>query len=481
MSTRILFLGSKINQILCAVTICLPVFSYGNSLGWMSPMALLLQSEDSPRGEPLPDIEISWMASVPYLASVPLYYLLAFTSDRYGRKSTLLVSAIVGSGIWILKLCSTSFWAFIIARCLIGVVMAVSFVTCPVYIKEISENNIRGVLGCFPAVFYTGGSLFNYIIGDMLSYRTILLVCVSISLVGFLLCLSLPESPSYLVKTGKIEEAQKVLLWLRRQSTVDDGIQQEIEVIKAEQKNDEMSNNESLIKTILTDRILFKAFQIAMMAALAREVCGAVPVNNFAGNIFQEAASGTKLVLNPNQQAMMLGSVQCLGSILASSLVEKCGRRPLLFITCIISGLSMCLLASWFVLKDFDIHAPSWIPVTTLCVCIFCDSAGLLPLGTVITGEIFSFKYRGTVLATSMAFASLIDFFQVLFFKLLAGAIGVKFPFYIFGAMCLLTALYVILSVPETKTRPLDEIYNDLRSKKEKREPELQNEYISRF
>ncbi|CAG4939614.1 unnamed protein product [Colias eurytheme] len=472
---------SKINQILCAVTLCLPVFSYGNSLGWMSPMALLLQSKNSPRGEPLPDIEISWMASIPYLVSVPLYYLLAFTSDKYGRKITLLVSAVVGSGIWILKLCSTSFYAFIIARSLIGVMMALSFVTCPVYIKEISENNVRGVLGCFPALFYTSGSLFSYIIGDLLSYTTILSVCVTISLVGFLLCLSLPESPSYLVKTGRIEEAQKVLLWLRRQSVVDDTIQQEIELIKAEQKNDEISNNESSIKTILTDRILFRAFQIAMMAALAREVCGAVPVINFAGNIFQEAASGTKLVLNPNQQAMMLGSVQCFGSILASSLVEKCGRRPLLFITCIISGLSMCLLASWFVLKDHNIDAPSWIPVTTLCICIFCDSAGLLPLGTVITGEIFSFKYRGTVLATSMAFASLIDFFQVLFFKLLAGAIGVKVPFYIFGAMCLLTALYVIVSVPETKTRPLDEIYDDLRTKKEKRELAAQNEDTSRF
>lgn len=64
-----------------------------------------------------------------------------------------------------------------------------------------------------------------------------------------------------------------------------------------------------------------------MVVALSREVCGAVPVLNFAGEIFTSASEGSGLALTGNQQAMMLGVVQVAGSALASSIVEKTGRR----------------------------------------------------------------------------------------------------------------------------------------------------------
>lgn len=77
----------------------------------------------------------------------------------------------------------------------------------------------------------------------------------------------------------------------------------------------------------MKDRILSKAFFIAMVVTLGREVCGAVPVLNFAGEIFAIAASDRNIVLTPNQQAILLGVVQVTGSMLASSIVEKAGRK----------------------------------------------------------------------------------------------------------------------------------------------------------
>lgn len=77
----------------------------------------------------------------------------------------------------------------------------------------------------------------------------------------------------------------------------------------------------------MSDKILFRAFQIALIVALARELCGAVPVQNFAADIFRMASEVTGLVLGPNQQAMVLGTVQLCGAIMASGIVEKSGRR----------------------------------------------------------------------------------------------------------------------------------------------------------
>lgn len=66
--------------------------------------------------------------------------------------------------------------------------------------------------------------------------------------------------------------------------------------------------------------------------------------------------------------------------------------QPLLFFTSLFSAISMAALATWFLLKDFNISATSWLPMVTLCLCIFCDSAGLAPVSMVLAGEIFSFK-----------------------------------------------------------------------------------------
>lgn len=66
--------------------------------------------------------------------------------------------------------------------------------------------------------------------------------------------------------------------------------------------------------------------------------------------------------------------------------------QPLLFTSSLISGASMCVLASWFVLRARGVPAPGWLPVSALCLCIFCDAAGLQPISMVVMNEIFSFK-----------------------------------------------------------------------------------------
>ncbi|CAH2057418.1 unnamed protein product, partial [Iphiclides podalirius] len=459
--------GSKFNQILCAILINFPVFVYGASIGWMSPMTLLLQSENSPKGVPLTDTEVSWMAAVAYLVCIPGDGLMAISGDKFGRKFSLLFISVMGAASWIILLSSIETWALILSRALVGITMAGCYVTCPTYTKEISDSQIRGALGCLVILFHTTGNLFLYVIGDILSYRTILWVCLALPAFHIVIFMVMPESPSYLVKRGNEEEAARVLAWLRCRRIDDVQVKEELDCIKKEQTNDE-EGSKFLLTAIFKDKILFRAFRIAVVATLAREVCGAIPVLNFAGEIFTGASEGRAVVLTPNQQAMLLGAVQVMGSALASSVIDRIGRKSLLATTSLISGLSMCSLASWFVARSYGAYTPSWLPIVTLCLCIFCDSAGLQPVSVVLTGEIFSFKYRGSVLGITMATASFADFLQMLFFKPLANSIGIHVSFYFFGGICLVTALYVVLAIPETKSRSLEEIYNDLRTKKEK-------------
>ncbi|XP_062530191.1 solute carrier family 2, facilitated glucose transporter member 6 [Bombyx mori] len=458
--------GSKINQILCAVLINLPVFAYGASIGWMSPMTLLLQSPNSPRDPPLTDGEVSWMGAAAYLTCVPADYFMAFLGDRVGRKPALLFVSSVAVLCWVLKLSSMETWALVLARALVGITMAGSYVTCPLYTKEISEDSVRGLLGSVVTLFHCAGNLFLYVVGDVLPYRAVLWLCLALPTLHLVLFMAMPESPSYLIKHGKLDEAVRVVAWLRCRREDDPHVLNEVDLIKNEQERDQESSK-FVLKAVVTDRLMSRAFRIALAVALAREVCGAIPVLNFAGEIFTLAAGGARPPLSPNQQAMALGAVQVAGSVLASSIVERAGRKPLLLTTALVSGASMCALATWFLCRRWGAELPASLPVLALCLCIFCDAAGLQPVSVVITGEIFSFKYRGTVMATTMAASSFAAFLQMLFFKPVANVVGLYAAFYFFGGVCLLTALYVVLVVPETKKRRIDEIYEDLKTKKE--------------
>ncbi|KAG7301092.1 hypothetical protein JYU34_015491 [Plutella xylostella] len=405
--------GSKVNQYICAILINLAVLAYGAAVGWMSPMTLLLQSDQSPAGAPLSDTVVSWMASVSYMVCIPATLLFAGVEERLGRKAALL-----------------------------------------------------GMSSCMAVVLsQTTGNLVMYVVGDYLSYRGCLWFCLALPAVHIVLFLMMPESPSYLVKNGELEEAARVVAWLRCSREDSALVKAEIDKLQKEQDNDKESSKFAM-KAIWSDNILRRAFYIALAVTLAREVCGANPVLNFAAYIFELADSG--LVLSPNQQAMMLGAVQVAGSALASSVVEKAGRKPLLFTSSLISGASMCVLASWFVLRARGVPAPGWLPVSALCLCIFCDAAGLQPISMVVMNEIFSFKYRSSVSAVTMGLASSTDFVQLLTFKPLANSIGIEYCFYFFGAVCLVNSVYVIFKLPETKQRSLEEIYEKLKTKKER-------------
>ncbi|CAG9134068.1 unnamed protein product [Plutella xylostella] len=431
--------GSKVNQYICAILINLAVLAYGAAVGWMSPMTLLLQSDQSPAGAPLSDTVVSWMASVSYMVCIPATLLFAGVEERLGRKAALLgmsscmavcgvvitisqvswmasvsymvcipatllfagveerlgrKAALLGMSscmaiCWVIKLSSMEVWAFIAARAVFGLAMGAAFVVAPVYVKEISDDSIRGTLGSLVVLSQTTGNLVMYVVGDYLSYRGCLWFCLALPAVHIVLFLMMPESPSYLVKNGELEEAARVVAWLRCSREDSALVKAEIDKLQKEQDNDKESSKFAM-KAIWSDKILRRAFYIALAVTLAREVCGANPVLNFAAYIFELADSG--LVLSPNQQAMMLGAVQVAGSALASSVVEKAGRKPLLFTSSLISGASMCVLASWFVLRARGVPAPGWLPVSALCLCIFCDAAGLQPISMVVMNEIFSFK-----------------------------------------------------------------------------------------
>lgn len=107
---------------------------------------------------------------------------------------------------WIIKLSSTHTAALIVARVCAGLPAGGCFNLVPMYVKEISQDNIRGILVALAMSFPNIGYLSMYAMGSYLNYYLILWIVLSMSIVsGILFTILAPESPAYLVKRGKIE------------------------------------------------------------------------------------------------------------------------------------------------------------------------------------------------------------------------------------------------------------------------------------
>ncbi|XP_052759106.1 facilitated trehalose transporter Tret1-like [Galleria mellonella] len=460
--------GSKHNQVLMSIVVCMPVLAYGTAMGWISPNKALLMGDSSPSTSPLSEEDVSWMASIMFIFAPIAVFIYGVAADKFGRKHALLCASIPVALGWAVKLLCAHPIALIGARALIGFGSGGAFVVCPLYVKEISEDSIRGMTGTFIIFSQTMGNLFVFILGDLLPFNAVLWILLAIPLLHFCILLRLPETPSYLIKCGKNEETAKVLGWLRSLPEDDKSILEEMDRLISEKTSCEPKFSPRLL---FSDKTARKAFWVAIIVNLTREFCGCIAVLVYASHIFAEAGKNhnTSIALSPNKQSILLAAVQIMGSFLACQLVDRAGRKPLLSVTSIVAGFSMCLLGIWFYLQSVQIFMPGWIPIAAMCTCIFADASGLQPLPFVIMTEMFNFQLRGTVATLIMAISLGTDFALLKLFAPLNSWIGYHYTFWIFSFICLANIFYLYFYVPETKMRSLEDIYADLEGRNKKK------------
>lgn len=112
---------------------------------------------------------------------------------------------------WIIKLSSTNLVSLIIARLCGGLAAGGCYNVVPMYVREISQDNIRGVLGSFIVLFQNIGILAMFAMGAYVDYYTVLWIVVWLPVLNILLMLKAPESPAFLVKKGKIDVSSKII------------------------------------------------------------------------------------------------------------------------------------------------------------------------------------------------------------------------------------------------------------------------------
>ncbi|XP_022172838.1 facilitated trehalose transporter Tret1-like [Myzus persicae] len=432
-------------------------FAVGTVLAWMSPALPMLLSADS-KIKMTAD-QGSWVGSLIAIGAIFGSIPAGRTADLIGRKPVIAFLSLPFIISWSMIYFATEVWHLYVARLIAGTCLGGITATVPMYIGEIAEKSIRGELTSFVQVNVTLGILYVYSIGPFVNYAGLAIMCGILPAIWFVLVLLVvPESPTYLWRSGKRKEAEDVLIILRGKDydTSDElaALQKDLEEKKPNSKLSEMIKSKPTLRAAFT-----------VLGLLGFLSCSGINVVIFyAESIFK----GSNSMISPKACSIVIGVLQVVFTFASSQLVDRAGRRVLLLISD--SVMAMCLgsLAFYFYQQErgVDVSAFSLVPLISLGIYISTFALGFGPIPGVMIGELFSPEFKGLAIGIVCVLASLIEFCVVKSYHTLLNHYNRGVTFGFFACCCVVGTCFVFFLVPETKNKSLQEIQEELAGKK---------------
>ena len=365
-------------------------------------------------------------------------------SDKYGRRRGLLTAAAIFGLSSLAMAFSPSRDTFIFSRCMAGIGVGMASMLSPMYIAEISPAHLRGRMVATNQLTIVIGILVTNIVNYSLrnvgndAWRWMFGLGVLPSALFFIGAWWLPESPRWLVRAGRSDQAIAVLERIGGAGFAQSSVSDIARTI---------GNSKGIGYGAVFQKAALPAVLVGIGLAVLQQFCGINVVFNYTPRIFQSIGvpqDGQLL------QTVFIGGVNLLFTLLAMMLVDRVGRKPLMLFGA--GGLAILYIV---VVRMLSAGSPqvSWY----LLAAIGTYAMSLAPVTWVLISEIFPNKVRGAatsiaVLCLWAAYFILVFTFPILFEHLKDST------FYIYAAVCVVFVLFISMKIKETKGKTLEEL-----------------------
>nr|XP_022904314.1 facilitated trehalose transporter Tret1-like [Onthophagus taurus] len=451
--------NSRYMQYIAAIAATSTYISVGLSFTWPSPTLPKLQSENSPIGYPITDEEGSWLVSITLLSSIPGCILGGYTIDKLGRKPNILMTSTITSLHFFAISFGNSFWLLLLSRLIGGLSMSIAGLASTIYIGEIAENDIRGKLSTYLMLLKVSGSLMGLVIGPNVSYRFLGIFSGCIPMITVLMFCFIPETPFFLVKTHKVEEAKKCLKQLSGENVSCEDIEEKLCSIQEIVRKD-MENKGSIKELIGNEKYRYPIFLMMGIKSL-QQLSGSVALESYLQKIIDLSKSGIKSEI----VSIIIGCIQLPTVFISSVLVDKLGRKPLLITSAFGCFFALFITASYFLHIDNINNIENsffWVPTVGLSLFWVFYPMGILPLPYVLIGELFPVNIKEIAVAFLCTYGACIGFLTAKLFKPVSNLLGIHTVLYLFSGICFFGACFVYWFLPETKGKDFQEIQNNV-------------------
>lgn len=373
------------------------------------------------------------------------------SANSLGRRRSVILSAILfvlGAAI---TAAAMHIMFVLLGRWIMGFAVGLSAMTVPMYLSEVAPPNVRGVAVFIFQLAITIGIMLafviNYVFAGHAAWRMMFAVAIIPSVVLWVGMCFLPSSPRWLMLKGRDQEAKKTLARLSG-----DLADIEYHAIK-----DSISRPRSGLRELFSKRMLPLVI-IAFGVFVFQQLTGINTIFYYAPTIFHSAGYvGTKGAI---LASVVTGVVNVLSTFVGIALVDRLGRRKLLFIG--MSGMVVCLAAlglGYHHVFGANIEVLAMVAVLAF---IFFFAISIAGCAYLIMSELFPLRLR----AAGMATASCANWgFNILVsatFLSLIQSIGIGDTFFLYGGFTLIGLIFIAILLPETKGVRLERIEENL-------------------
>ena len=394
---------------------------------------------------------IGWAAACALVGCIVGCAGAGTVADYLGKKKGLALCAMCFAVSSVGMLFAADLHQFVLWRLIGGVGIGAASVIAPNYIAEIAPTRVRGrcvtlyqlgiVVGILAAVFMNmliqrmGDEAWNVSVG----WRWMFFAGVVPAILFGLMILPAVESPRWLMKMGRREQAVAVLTKINGA---------EAALREAAEIENSLSTEEGHISELFTT--FRRPLLLGIMLAGLQQISGITPVFSFLPEIFRAAGTATS---DAFFQSVLVSLINLLFTLLALWLVDRAGRKTLIIAGTAVQFVSFALVG-WF----YHIHG-SGVAVLILVMSFVAGHAfGNGVACWVIISEIYPTKVRGRGMSIATTALWLVGYLGNQLFPLMQKNWGSDGTFWCFSAGALLTAILVGWLVPETKGRSLEQI-----------------------
>jgi sugar porter (SP) family MFS transporter len=378
-------------------------------------------------------------------------------TDRPGRRRTIMIGATIFAIGTIGCTFSPNATMFVISRFIVGVAVGATSATVPTYLSELAPSRVRGALSSLNQLMIVSGILIAYVVDwafqGSANWRAMIAIGIipaAVLLFGMTL---LPETPRWLIKQGREDEARTVIHSAQGEVDIDAEVTGIREVIR-------LDGNQGSLKDLFAKWVR-PMLVVALILAVGQQFSGVNAINLYAPTIFKNLGVGTSASL---LASIVLGVVKVAFTAWVIFMVDRWGRKPLLLLGNVLMSATLILLG----IAVTVIHSPSGAAISTIVLLIIYLAGYELGWGAVVwvmMSEVFPLKVRGVGMGAGSVVLWAATFTITFVFPVMDNSLGLANSAYIFAGIGIVLFLLVAKFVPETKGRSLEQIELDLRDR----------------
>nr|XP_037279645.1 solute carrier family 2, facilitated glucose transporter member 8-like [Rhipicephalus microplus] len=370
-----------------------------------------------------------------------------------GRRGTLIASSAWYMSGWACLAVATPKAALFVGRLLTGVGTGMVALAVTVFISEISPSDLRGLLNTGANLVLSSGILVVFVLGKFFSFSMLAICCMIPAAIMAISLLWCHESPRWLLKNGLRDRAAAALRFYVGPFAATELVAMEQALVRPGGD----AGARFTLRDLASPRI-YRSFLCVLLVMSMQQLSAVGVIITFAQDIFEEAGTS----VSAENAAIAVAAIQVIMVAVATVLADRLGRKVLLLFSSAASSLSLAVLGLSFHIKaaagDKFVEAYGWLPLTSLCAFFVGYSVGLGPLPWVLLGEMIPLKAKGFATGTCTATLFAEAFVLTISYNSIRAILGTAATYWMFSAFLAASFVLVLIFVPETKGKDLEQI-----------------------